>query len=101
MFRKHIEILVYEEKIIHLFEDCNPQLTMEDIAHDQSVNQFILDSHDDVTHWKKPSLPETVTAVFDKGEDKITFKIRTVFDEDVFDTEANSDNENLILQSNH
>ena len=74
---------------------------MGNVTPDQSASQIILDSHDEVTHPKKQSLKETVTTVFDKWEDKITFKIKTVFDEDVFDMEVNSDNENLISQSNH
>ena len=63
---------------------------MTNIAHDQSVNQIILDSHDDVTHLKEPSVKDTVTTVFDKEKDKITFKIKTVFV--FFDTEENNDN---------
>lgn len=64
------------------------------IAYDKSVNHVTSDSHDDVTEPKIPSVDKTLITVFDKDEGNVTFKTKTVFDEETFDMEETSSNEN-------
>ena len=71
------------------------------IAHDQSVNHITSDSHDDVTEPKILSIDKTLTTVFDKEEENMAFKTKTVFDEEILGIEETSSNENSLCQSNH
>ena len=71
------------------------------IAHDQSVNQIVLDSHSDVTVPKLPSVDKTLTTVFEKMEDYMAFKIKTVIYVEVLDMEETSSNDNFLRKANH
>ena len=89
--------LVYNYPLPKIF---NPK-TMAYIAHDQSVNHITSDSHDDVTEPKILSIDKTLTTVFDKEEENMAFKTKTVFDEEILGIEETSSNENSLCQSNH
>lgn len=96
-FTVHVDRLVYYYPSSKSF---NPK-TMANIVHDESVNHITADSHDDVTEPKIPSVDKTSTTVFDKEECNRTSKIKTVFDEVIFNVGETSSSENLLWESNH
>ena len=71
------------------------------IAYDQSINQIISNSHDDVTLPKIPGIDKALTTVFEKVEDYMAFEIKTVIDEEILDIEETSSYENILWETNH
>ena len=90
LFTVHVDRLVCNYPLPKSFN----LKTMAYIAYDKSVNHVTSDSHDDVTEPKIPSVDKTLITVFDKDEGNVTFKTKTVFDEETLDMEETSSNEN-------
>lgn len=71
------------------------------IAHDQSVNQIVSDSHDDVTVPKIPGVDKTSTTVFEIVEDYVAIEIKTVINVEILDMEETRSIENFLWQTNY